>query len=96
MNNVVALPVQSSQNRRGAILETQGEEWNREEKRLLDRAEFLEAMILVLEDVKLQNIRNRDYGMMEVVNEEIIHYQERLEESQASLAELRKRSQTAK
>jgi hypothetical protein len=71
-------------------LKTAGEHWVRLEKRLLDQAEFLEAMILVLDDVKLTNIRNRDYAMMDVVSEEIPRYQQRLEDIQKSLTELRR------
>lgn len=71
-------------------LKTAGEQWVRLEKRLLDQAEFLEAMILVLDDVKLTNIRNRDYAMMEIVTEEIPRYQQRLEEIQKSLTDLRR------
>lgn len=71
-------------------LKTCGDQWVRVEKRLLDQAEFLEAMILVLDDVKLTNIRNRDYAMMEIVTEEIPRYQSRLEEVQKSLTDLRR------
>ena len=60
-----------------------GNQWTTQEKKLVDRAEFLEAMILVLDDVRMQNIRSRDYAMMEIVSEEIPLYQQRLEESNA-------------
>ena len=55
----------------------------------LDKAEFLEAMILVLDDVRLQNIRTRDYAMMEIVTDEIPRYEERLEETKSELEQLR-------
>lgn len=89
MGQLVQLPKRSVQNQYGARLQTQGEEWVRLEKKLLDRAEFLEAMILVLDDVRLQNIRSRDFAMMEVVSEEIPAYQKRLEDIQDSLTKLR-------
>lgn len=71
-------------------LETQGDYWVFQEKKLLDYAEFFEAMILVLDEVRLQNIRSRDYAMMEIVSEEIPLYQKRLEETQVHLASLRR------
>ncbi len=71
-------------------IKTAGDHWVQMEKRLIDKAEFLEAMVLVLDDVKLTNIRNRDYGMMDIVSQEIPQYQSRLEEVQKSLLELRK------
>jgi len=71
-------------------IKTAGDQWVQMEKRLIDKAEFLEAMVLVLDDVKLTNIRNRDYGMMDIVSQEIPQYQSRLEDVQKSLSELRK------
>ncbi len=74
-----------------ANLQTAGQNWTNREKKLLDRAEFLQSMIIVLDDVRMQNARERDFAMMEVVGEEIPRYQQRLEEVQVELAELRRR-----
>ena len=95
MAEILSLPArtansQTASPRYADRLKTVGEQWVRLEKRLLDQAEFLEAMILVLDDVKLTNIRNRDYAMMEIVSEEIPRFQKRLEEVQHSLATLRR------
>jgi len=90
MGNVISLPVAADVGRYGDRLLTRGEQWISREKHLLDQAEFLEAMILVLDDVRLQNIRNRDYAMMGIVSEEIPRYQKRLEEVQQSLTDLRR------
>ena len=46
-------------------------------------------MLLVLDDVRLKNIRNQDYGMMEIVQEEIPRYIERIEEVKRDLEVLR-------
>lgn len=91
MGSVVSLPLDRTSDsvQYADRLKTSGERWVLIEKKLLDRAEFLEAMILVLDDVKLQNIRNRDFAMMEIVSEEIPRYQKRLEEVQKSLMDLR-------
>lgn len=72
-------------------LMTAGEAWTAQEKRLLDRAEFYESMIAVLDDVRFQNAREHDYGMMEILMEEIPGYQQRLTEVQTELTELRRR-----
>ncbi len=72
-------------------LMTAGEAWTAKEKKLLDRAEFYESMIAVLDDVRLQNAREQDYGMMEILMEEIPSYQNRLTEIQSQLADLRQR-----
>ncbi len=94
MADILSFPSRSQESlntpRYSDRLKTSGEHWIRLEKRLLDQAEFVEAMILVLDDVKLTNIRNRDYAMMEIVSEEIPRYQRRLEEIQKSLTDLRK------
>ncbi len=94
MGKLVSLPIHDHKHETpnkpyGDRLKTQGDYWISREKRLLDKAEFLEAMIMVLDDVRLQNIKKRDYAMMEIVSEEIPRYQERLEEVQTSLAQLR-------
>ena len=73
----------------GERLQTAGEPWTRKEKKLLDRLEFLEAMHLVLHEVRLKNIRDRDYGMMESVQEEIPMYIERMEKVRRDLEVLR-------
>ncbi len=91
MGSVVTLPLnrKSEGVQYADRLKTSGKRWVLIEKKLLDQAEFLEAMILVLDDVKLQNIRNRDFAMMEIVSEEIPRYQKRLEDIQLSLTDLR-------
>jgi len=73
----------------GDRLRTAGDSWVRKEKKLLDRLEFLEAMILVLDDVRLKNIREGDVGMMEVVQEEIPQYLKRIEDIRRDLDALR-------
>ena len=73
----------------GERMQTSGESWTRKEKKLLDRLEFLEAMVLVLDDVRLKNIRNRDYGMMGIVEEEIPRYMERIDQVRCDLENLR-------
>jgi hypothetical protein len=73
----------------GERLQTAGEPWTRREKKLLDRLEFLEAMLLILDDVRLKNINDRDYGMMEIVQEEIPRYIERTAEVRRDLDILR-------
>lgn len=98
MADILSLPIGGSPSnmprpRYGDRLETTGDHWIRLEKRLLDQAEFFEAMILVLNDVKLTNIQNRDYAMMEIVSEEIPRYQERLNEVKKSLYDLRREYQ---
>lgn len=72
-------------------LQTAGGDWTQQEKKLLDRAEFYQSMIVVLDDVRMQNARSHDYGMMEVITEEMPHYQQRLNEVQVELSELRRR-----
>ena len=89
MGHVLQLPRREKTQRYGDRLQTQGNQWTTQEKKLVDRAEFLEAMILVLDDVRMQNIRSRDYAMMEIVSEEIPLYQQRLEEVKRSLLKLR-------
>jgi len=89
MGQVVQLPASKSEDRYSSKLQTQGSEFVSREKKLLDKAEFLEAMILVLNDVRLQNIQSRDFSMMEIVSEEIPQYQTRLEETRMSLNSLR-------
>ncbi|MGC9326438.1 MAG: hypothetical protein ACP5I1_02275 [Candidatus Hinthialibacter sp.] len=98
MADILSLPAcgassSKSRPRYGDRLETTGDHWIRLEKRLLDQAEFFEAMILVLNDVKLTNIQNRDYAMMEIVSEEIPRYQQRLDEVKKSLCDLRRKYQ---
>ncbi|MBD3266935.1 hypothetical protein GF373_09720 [bacterium] len=94
MGNIVQLParqqVKESTPSYAEKLQTKGDQWVFQEKKLLDRAEFLEAMILVLDDVRLQNIRSRDYSMMEIVSEEIPRYEERLETTKQALTTLRR------
>jgi len=90
MGQVVKFPIHERNNRQSELLETKGSEWITREKKLLDKAEFLEAMIMVLNDVRMKNIQDRDYSMMEIVSDEIPHYQNRLEEIKHSLTELRK------
>lgn len=92
MAQIIQLPnaVLRTKNRYAGRLHTAGERWVRQEKKLVDQAEFLEAMILVLNDVKLQNIRDRDYAMMEIVSEEIPRVHARLEEIQQRIVNLRK------
>lgn len=90
MGSVVQIPTQPAGNRYENRLKTAGDQWTTLEKKLIDKAEFLEAMILVLDDVRMTNIRKRDYAMMEIVGEEIPHYQERLTEVQDEIAQLRR------
>lgn len=94
MGKIVQLPLfkeNSTRNQQNPQkLETRGEHWVFQEKKLLDLAEFLEAMILVLDEVRLQNIRSRDYAMMEIVSEEIPLYQKRLDETHLRLIDLRR------
>jgi len=91
MGEVVQLP----DPRRGGVvyygerLQTAGERWTRKEKKILDKLEFLEAMLLVLDRVRLENIRDSDYGMMEIVQEEIACYIERIEGVKRDLELLR-------
>ncbi|MFH1738051.1 MAG: hypothetical protein ABIH23_03515 [bacterium] len=91
MGQVVQLPDRSSEAtvHYGERLKTAGNPWTRKEKKLLDKIEFLEAMVLVLDDVRLKNIRENDHGMMEVVQEEIPRYIERIEEIRRDLESLR-------
>jgi len=89
MGQVIDLPVPAKTLRYADRLQTNGEPWTGREKKILDQAEFLEAMILVLDDVKLQNIQNRDYSMMEIITEEITRYQGRLDEARKALFQLR-------
>ncbi|HQH71784.1 MAG TPA: hypothetical protein PK360_06850 [bacterium] len=91
MARIVDLPVTAgkTKHRYAERLQTSGERWVRQEKKLVDQAEFLEAMIQVLHDVKQQNIRERDYAMMEIVSEEIPRYFERLDEIQQRIMHLR-------
>ncbi|MDX9753436.1 MAG: hypothetical protein RBU29_05710 [bacterium] len=94
MSNLIQLPLAKTLTRSGSSsnhnVETQGDAWVYREKKLLDKAEFLEAMILVLDDVRVQNIRNRDYAMMEIVAEEIPLYEARLQDVQKELMQLRR------
>lgn len=71
-------------------LQTAGQYWTEREKKLLDRIEFYQAMMMVLDDVRLQNASSRDFGMMEVVTEEIPRYHQRLQDVEAELYELRR------
>ncbi|MFB3787037.1 MAG: hypothetical protein ACE15F_11790 [bacterium] len=91
MARIVHLPVAVSKTKKryAGRLQTAGERWIRQEKKLVDQAEFLEAMIQVLHDVKQQNIRERDYAMMEIVSEEIPRFYERLEEIHQRIVHLR-------
>ncbi|RJP32396.1 MAG: hypothetical protein C4527_06060 [Candidatus Omnitrophota bacterium] len=89
MGNVITLPHQESRISYADRLQTVGENWTLREKKLIDEAEFIEAMILVLDDVRLQNIQNRDYGMMDIITDEIVQYQQRLDNLQESLSRLR-------
>jgi hypothetical protein len=90
MAQVIPIPLRAAPNLRTERLQTQGIRWTTQEKKLLDQAEFLEAMILVLDDVRTQNICNRDYTMMEIINEEIPRYEERLDGIRHALANLRR------
>ncbi len=89
MGNVVSLPIKESRINYSDRLQTSGNNWTMREKKLIDEAEFVEAMILVLDDVRLQNIQNRDYGMMDIITDEIMQYQQRLDSLQHSLSQLR-------
>lgn len=89
MASIVKLPVAAPKNHYAGRLQTEGKNWTAMEKKLLDQAEFLEAMILVLNDVREQNIRERDFAMKEIVTEEISHYQQRLEDIQQRIETLR-------
>ena len=89
MGQVLSLPLSKETTRYADRMQTVGWHWTGKEKKLLDQAEFLEAMILVLDDVKLQNIQYRDYAMIEIISEEIMRYESRLEEIQKDLALLR-------
>lgn len=79
MKNVITLPVSNSPVHYASRLKTAGSEWTTHEKKLLDTAEFLEAMIIVLNDVKIKNIKERDYAMAQIVTEEIKNYEARLD-----------------
>ena len=92
MGHVVSIPVSNKTNRYSDRLETIGAKWSGKEKKIIDRIEFLEAMLMVLDDVKMTNIQNRDYAMMEIISEEIIQYQKRLEEERKSFLQLRLQS----
>lgn len=85
MKNVISLPVAASPVHYASRLKTVGTEWTTHEKRLLDTVEFLEAMIIVLGDVKVKNIQDRDYAMAQIVTEEIQLYQSRLQTTQEEL-----------
>ncbi len=79
MKNVVSLPATSSTVRYASRLKTSGVRWTSTEKRLLDTVEFLEAMIIVLNDVKVKNIKDRDYAMAQIVADELKQYEARLQ-----------------
>lgn len=89
MATIIDFPVPISPSGGSSRLRTAGGRWTHLEKKLIDQAEFFEAMILVLNDVKLQNIQRRDYAMMEIVSEEIPRYQQRLNETREQLSALR-------
>jgi hypothetical protein len=93
MGHIIQLPLAKENGHhfhpKSQKLVTQGDHWVFREKKLLDKAEFLEAMILVLDDVRLQNIRSRDYAMMEIITEEIPRYEQRLETIKGDLQQLR-------
>ncbi|MBI1388335.1 MAG: hypothetical protein GC154_07800 [bacterium] len=89
MAQVIQMPAKQSGVEYKDRLKTQGERFSVMERKLLDQAEFYEAMILVLDDVRLQNIRKRDYAMMDIITEEIPRYQNRLEEVRGMLDRLR-------
>ncbi len=89
MAQVINMPAKTAGVHYKDRLKTQGERFSVMERKLVDQAEFYEAMILVLDDVRLQNIRKRDYAMMDIIAEEIPRYQKRLEEVQAMLDKLR-------
>lgn len=89
MAQIIQIPQRAAPDLRVERMQTQGVRWTTVEKKLLDQAEFLEAMILVLDDVRAQNIRNRDFSMLEIINEEIPRYEERLDEVRLALADLR-------
>lgn len=89
MAQVISMPMRSEGINYKDRIKTQGERFSVMERKLLDQAEFYEAMIMVLDDVRLQNIRKRDYAMMDIITEEIPRYQKRLDEVQDMLARLR-------
>ena len=55
----------------------------------MDVTEFLDAMIIVLDDVRTQNIQRRDYAMAQIIADELQTYQTRLTVSQSELQKLR-------
>lgn len=89
MAQVISMPARSKGIQYKDRLKTQGERFSVMERKLVDQAEFFEAMILVLDDVRLQNIRKRDYAMMDIITEEIPRYQKRLDEVKTMLDKLR-------
>ncbi|MDP8244221.1 MAG: hypothetical protein P9L94_09090 [Candidatus Hinthialibacter antarcticus] len=89
MAQVITMPARKSGIQYKDRLKTQGERFSVMERKLVDQAEFYEAMILVLDDVRLQNIRKRDYAMMDIIAEEIPRYQKRLDEVKDMLDKLR-------
>ena len=89
MAQILSLPNIHSPSAYQDRLKTNGQEWTGKEKKLVDLAEFFEAMIIVLDDVKLHHIQDRDYAMVEIITEEISRYQHRLEAIQHELAQLR-------
>lgn len=89
MAQVITMPAKQSGIQYKDRLKTQGERFSVMERKLVDQAEFYEAMILVLDDVRLQNIRKRDYAMMDIIAEEIPRYQKRLDEVKNMLDKLR-------
>jgi hypothetical protein len=90
MNNIIQLPCQPSPMQYANRLKTAGPDWTTNEKRLVDTLEFLEAMIIVLNDVKIKNIQCRDYAMAHIVADEIKQYETRLHSTSTELTNLRR------
>ena len=90
MSNVISLPQHTSPVHYSTRLKTAGQDWTAGEKRLLDLLEFLEAMIIVLNDVKIKNIQSRDYAMAQIVTDEIKNYETRLHSTSLELNSLRR------
>lgn len=90
MNNVIQLPNQPSPTQYANRLKTAGSDWTTNEKRLVDMLEFLEAMIIVLNDVKIKNIQSRDYAMAHIVADEIKQYESRLQATSNELTDFRR------
>ena len=89
MGTLVSLPKTKSTVRYADRLQTVGDKWTNTEKRLVDVTEFLEAMIIVLDDERTQNIQRRDSAMAQIIAEELQSYQTRLTAAQSELQQLR-------